>query len=583
MSKDSEPIPKGPKPVPGAPDGATPEPAAEASKPSGGPLGMLFPPDIRVWAEARKLVGDREIRIEDLAICSSQDPVIVIELLRTANAMFFSGGRSPISSVKAALVRLGSDVVQETFDKLRERSLLTDEASRWFEIHRSRSKRTAIVARVLGEALARQLSDDCQTAGLLMHAGELLAVAHFKETYAKLAEEHQRSGVNYRLQQDHKFDVERMGLSYLKRQGVPESILFAIDRDGRSRAADRAIMKPLCQAAAELVDAFDTNRWEKVAPGRTLHPKSALRLLQMNEGQYLKIYERCSEYLFSARLLEERQRDTVQPQSFDEIPITQTTAEETALDLEIRNLIQPGDTPPAASELTPAAPTPKVPQVAQAQPVAESTEPTRETDVKELSNIILERGEQFDLKNVAPGTKVVARAKRTPDRTPPPPKLHTKGGTKTVSAITSMFDAAATSEELLSTLLQMLVDDGPFEKSALIVVSQDRTKGIVVAARGPMIGNGQELSLDDPLSPLAHCFSKLQSFATKGSKDSPWGSKSFAVAPIDADHSTPVALYADCGMNGALTFEARRIFRTVVEVLNQRLPTIPGGIPVELS
>jgi hypothetical protein len=129
----------------------------------------------------------------------------------------------------------------------------------------------------------------------------------------------------------------------------------------------------------------------------------------------------------------------------------------------------------------------------------------------------------------------------------------------------------------------MLVDNGPFEKSALIVVSKTKRNAIVVAARGPMIGTGQKLDIDDPLNPLAQCFSKVQSFGNKESDLSPFGSKSFALAPINADHETPVALYADCGNDKAITFEARRVFRTVVEILNERLPLIPGGIPVELG
>jgi hypothetical protein len=116
----------------------------------------------------------------------------------------------------------------------------------------------------------------------------------------------------------------------------------------------------------------------------------------------------------------------------------------------------------------------------------------------------------------------------------------------------------------------------------LIVVSKDKSQAIVVAARGPNIGNGQKLSITDPLNPLAQCFTKVQSFGNRESEYSPFGSKSFSLAPINADHDTPVARYADCGNDRAISFEARRVFRTVVEILNERLPQIPGGIPVEL-
>jgi hypothetical protein len=190
--------------------------------------------------------------------------------------------------------------------------------------------------------------------------------------------------------------------------------------------------------------------------------------------------------------------------------------------------------------------------------------------------------DQFSLKATKSGAKSVPRVEPVV-RNMEPPKLRTAGGNKIVSTITSMFENAKSSEELLQQLLQMLVEGGTFEKSALIVVSKDRKHAIVVAARGPNIGNGQKLDLNDPLSPLAQCFSKVQSFGNRQSNSSPFGSKAFALSPIDADHDTPVALYADCGNHGSLTFEARRVFRTVVEILNQKLPQIPGGIPVELN
>jgi hypothetical protein len=189
--------------------------------------------------------------------------------------------------------------------------------------------------------------------------------------------------------------------------------------------------------------------------------------------------------------------------------------------------------------------------------------------------------DQFSLVSAKTRDKVVARS--TEARVVEPPVINTRNGTSIVTSITDSFASAKRSEELLAQLLESLVDKGPFEKSALIVVSKDRRSALVVAARGPNIGNGQRLDLDDPLSPLAQCFSKVQSFGNRESPVSPFGSRAFALAPIDADHETPVALYADCGNLGALSFEARRIFRTVVEVLNQRLPSIPGGIPVEVQ
>ena len=148
--------------------------AADAQDPkvATGPFAISFPPDFVLWQEARKLVADKNIRVEDLALCCPQDPVLVMELIRISNSMYFSGGRSPITSTKTAIVRLGSDIVLEALEKMSDRQQIDHEdVSHWFEIHRSRGRRTAIVARILAEALARNLADDCQVVGLISHVG----------------------------------------------------------------------------------------------------------------------------------------------------------------------------------------------------------------------------------------------------------------------------------------------------------------------------------------------------------------------------------------------------------------------------
>jgi len=543
---------------------------------SGNPLNILFPPDLGVWHEARRLVADKSIRVETLAVCCSQDPVIAIELLKTSNAMYFSGGRSPITSIKTSIVRLGSDVVIDTLDKMKDRALISDpEVSRWLEIHRSRCKRAAIVAKIISEAVARTLNDDCEASGLFFGVGEMLAVAHFKEKYVALANEHSRSSVNYKLSQASRFDVEKMCLSYLKRHGIPEALLFAIDRDGRSKTPDRAIMKPICMAAWEMIDAYDSNRWERIAPGKAIPPKSPIRMLQISDQQYLKVYERISEYLNSSRMLDERRRDRQkrgegEPTSFE---VPEQSVDQDTLQSEIQNIIKATGAESASSD--------EANKFEDKQPV-QATRPI-ETTITTISSALSDPADTFALSSSKTKEKTVPRIRASSTPVVEPPQMRTNKAAKVLSSVSTMFEEVKSSEELLTELLRMLVDEGPFEKSALIVVSQDRKHAIVVAARGPNLGNGQKLIIDDPLSPLAQCFSKIQSFGNKESPVSPFGSKAFALSPIDADHATPVALYADCGNHGSLTFEARRIFRVVVDILNQKLPSLPGGIPIELS
>jgi HD-like signal output (HDOD) protein len=545
----------------------------DSTRSSGAALSLQLPPDRAVWAEARRLVGNKNIRVEDLAICAAQDPVLVMELLRIANAMFFSGGRSPITSAKSAIIRLGSDVVLDTLNKIGERQDFEDpRVVAFVEEHRQRAKRISILSSILAEALARNLTEDAQTAALFAPMGEILAVAYLKRKYLALAEGTSRSTMNYRLVQEYKFDCEKMGVMYLRRNGVPEAILFAIDREAASRVPERAILRPLCQAAVEMCDAFDSKRWEKLAPGKQLPPKSPTRMLQIAEAQYLKIYERASEYLFSAKVIEDMRKEGGRPSS---TPPASDERGQVELNSEIGALVGPD----SSSKTTPQA-IPNLQTSVEPSPVVSNMRSGIADTVKVLEDA-RSQIDQFGLSDAKAHRKEVARS--TEVVFVEPPVIHTTNGTTIVSAITGQFEQATRSEELLSQLLQSLVDKGPFEKSALIVVSKDRKSAVVVAARGPNIGNGQKLSLDDPLSPLAQCFSKVQSFGNKESPVSPFGSKAFALSPIDADHDTPVALYADCGNSATLSFEARRIFRSVVDVLNQRLPSIPGGIPIEVS
>jgi hypothetical protein len=127
-------------------------------------------------------------------------------------------------------------------------------------------------------------------------------------------------------------------------------------------------------------------------------------------------------------------------------------------------------------------------------------------------------------------------------------------------------------------MLDMLIGNGMFQRSALIVVSAEKDRATVVAARGTDLEKGQTIIIDDPVSPFAQAFARVQSFGHKESELSPFGSKSFALAPIAANHPTPVVLYADAG-NDPITFEGRRVFREVIVMLSEKLPQLPGGLP----
>lgn len=157
-----------------------------------------------------------------------------------------------------------------------------------------------------------------------------------------------------------------------------------------------------------------------------------------------------------------------------------------------------------------------------------------------------------------------------------------KSAHKKLVKVTRKLAQAKSKEELLLNLLSSLVESSEFENAALVVVSKNRHHALVVAARGPKIKIGEKLDLNDPLNPLRLCITKIQSF-TDGFEDVLFGSKSYALSPVNINHETPVALYADCGDEGSISFESRRIFRNVVDIINEKLPTLDGGIPSEFS
>ena len=134
---------------------------------------------------------------------------------------------------------------------------------------------------------------------------------------------------------------------------------------------------------------------------------------------------------------------------------------------------------------------------------------------------------------------------------------------------------------LLPHLLDKLICDGPFARAALIVLGSDRRSATIHTAVGDGLEDGSEISLNDPLSPVINCLTNVKSFNAKGLQDllSPLGITSYAISPLNVENSTPVVLYADCGKDGALAFDARRIFRYVVGLINNTLPTLPGGLP----
>ena len=92
----------------------------------GGPLSIQLPVEFTVLDKARLMTQDRNIRTDELATCISQDPILTLEVLRIANAMFFVQDRPPITTAQTAVVRLGSANVEELIENAYNRPPILD-------------------------------------------------------------------------------------------------------------------------------------------------------------------------------------------------------------------------------------------------------------------------------------------------------------------------------------------------------------------------------------------------------------------------------------------------------------------------
>lgn len=597
-------------------------------------LKARIPLDLSVLNEARKQLIDGNARGDQFALCVYQDPVLVTELFNKAKENSIPGDTSQPLSISAVVTRIGEAETSRFVDSLQTRATQASSSKReLLELQRSRGKRSALIARMLAQIVSKSFAEECQIAALLQCIGEMLATLVIEDVFSVMTKETTRAGCIHKLEVEYGFDVFDIGPQYLAKKGVPAELIVSGRSTAQTSKEPHSTIRKIVLAACEMVDRFDEGTWEQIAPNKELPARSAIHTLNFSDiRQYAKLYERASEYLLKIRFVESHQKnlksdvvekeaqvskETDTPKEIQSTPATLVTSpayESTVIpkpealpakEVEVQKARETVATETVDKPIAPKNVTPT--KLADDPPTRKSLKSP--VDLKKRIRAIGERKNEKLAPNLSKSVSTNTReapslAKKRKKEQPGvvyernrkasassaknanselfgSPTLALKNASVIIDAMSSTLLGAESCEELLSTLLSMLVDQGPFEKTALIVISKDRKNAVVVAARGPNIGNGQKLVLDDALSPLAQCLSKIQSFGREGSAVSPFGSKAFAVAPIDAQHDSPVALYADCGNEAAITFEARRIFRTVVEMINYRLKSLPGGIPNE--
>lgn len=273
------------------------------------PCKIALPVDIKTCMAARQ-IADNDKHMVEVAGRVSQDPVMVLEFLKTVNRFDFAAREGSITTLLPALVRLGSEEVIQILLTLRSRPVIKNPViAKWVEIHRTKGRRLAVVGKTLAELVVHGLRDDCLAAAALMPIGDMIGAIFLEEEYCTLAEKLPRAKLNYQLAQHNNFDVEKMTIRFLNKQGIPELLVNTLNLDTKIENVERARSRTVCFAAAEMIEAFDTDRWDRYEPGRTLHPKSFVRNLWLPQKDYTVAYERVARYLFDFRLAAKREEE----------------------------------------------------------------------------------------------------------------------------------------------------------------------------------------------------------------------------------------------------------------------------------
>jgi hypothetical protein len=481
------------------------------------PMGIELVPDASVAKRARDSLAGRNIRIAEVADIIFSDSVLALELIGAANQRFFAGDKPSIANIRTALFRLGSESFLTLLDELCERPLPPDpKAIDEYNKLLHFNKRVSKIAGIVASNTARDLVEDAQTIALMSGVGFMLACYQLSKHYSELASNNPRATVIYRLQQDHRIDVRAVLLKYLEKKGIPQSLTYVFDREFTCKTPMQATLRFVVDSAYEITEIFDASKYEKIAPNTELPSKSSLRLLRLSDKQHASIYEECGAYLSS---------------------------------LAVKKVV----------------PTPvEAKKIQETQVIKLAVEPPK-SDEKKKEIVPIEYIEMGD--GSSSGIDV--------------PEHFSAKTKEAFEVVQELFNRAKRGDEMLVELLQILTENGPFARSALLLVQEERESALIHLASGEGFYGKNMLDVNDPLSPVALVSTSVKSFNFQGVVDlmSPFGVSAYALSPIKINAPFPVMLYADCGEQQSLPFEARRLFRLVVGLLNITLPKLPGGLP----
>jgi HD-like signal output (HDOD) protein len=196
-------------------------------------------------------LADPKAGAKDLVTIIESEPVLSGRLIQIANSAAISAAGNPASSIKAAVSRLGFNLVRLTAMTHAMRQIENQEKFRPIrkelsDLQNSSSEVAAICYVVCKKAIGRH-ADEAMLAGLLHCIGSLYILTHAQQADPKLREDPQFRDVVRDWQ-------PTLGKAILDGWGVPESIGEAVASQDELVAATGQEIKPLARilAAAKL-------------------------------------------------------------------------------------------------------------------------------------------------------------------------------------------------------------------------------------------------------------------------------------------------------------------------------------------
>jgi HD-like signal output (HDOD) protein len=222
-----------------------------------------------------------------------RDPAIAIPLAQCIYSVQQGINDPPsLTNPWQMVVRLGMERTRQLLDTVGARPLPPTPLRPCLIEQRERAVRIAQFCRSVVRTVNPSWTDTGELVGLFGGIGNMLALLTLRDRFIDLiAETPNYAKATYRLLKEYNFNSERITADFLRLNGIPDRLVTLTEREGRAPGQSNQVeLKTSFLAALELSNAFEEGRQALYTPGKTLPVMSSLRLLQLKDPVYAKLY-----------------------------------------------------------------------------------------------------------------------------------------------------------------------------------------------------------------------------------------------------------------------------------------------------